>query len=79
VSFNKESHLQVAFDTGEKEYKTVKRKDEFGVAVDDVEIKSIIAHYTYHTFYPVFLKNIEEQKTEIRLDTIIPCSDSILS
>ncbi|HEU4495925.1 MAG TPA: zincin-like metallopeptidase toxin domain-containing protein [Flavobacterium sp.] len=72
VSFNKQDSLSVAFDTGQKELKIVRSKDDSGIAVDDVRMESIIAHYIYHPFYPVFLKNIEEQETEVKLDTIVP-------
>jgi len=72
IAFNKENNINVDFDTDKKELKTVKSSDEFGVEYDETVEKSIIAHYTYHPFYPIFLDNIEKQETEIKLDTIIP-------
>jgi len=72
ITFNKENNINVDFDTDKKEQKTVKSSDEFGVEYDETVEKSIIAHYTYHPFYPIFLDNIEKQETEIKLDTIIP-------
>ena len=72
VSFGKESDIKVAFDTGKTALETVKTKDDSGVYVDDVREKSIMAHYTYHPLYPIYLSNIESQETSIKLDIMIP-------
>lgn len=34
--------------------------------------KPIIKHFIYHPFYPIFIKDVQNQETDIKLNTIIP-------
>lgn len=65
----KERILQIAYDTGE--YETVMRP---GLKTDRlVPTKvEIVDHFWYHPFYPIYIKNLDKQETEIKLDSIIP-------
>ncbi|MDH6251798.1 hypothetical protein M2347_001525 [Chryseobacterium sp. H1D6B] len=69
INSQKERILQVAYDTGQ--YKTEMRP---GVKTDNLipTQVEIIDYFWYHPFYPIALKNIEKQETEIKLDSIVP-------
>lgn len=67
VMFDEENQIAVSFKTGQ--YKeTVNTQSRTAVPY----VKEIIANYNYHPFYPIFLKNIEKQETELNLDAIVP-------
>jgi len=42
------------------------------VWADEVREKESNENYTYHPFYPIFIKNLEEQETTITFETVIP-------
>lgn len=65
----KERILQIAYDTG-----TTKTEMRPSIKTDNLVATSIpvIDYFWYHPFYPVSLKNIEKQETEIKLDSIVP-------
>jgi hypothetical protein len=68
----KERFLQFKFDTG-KTRKVTKVHPKAGTYKADEEI---IDYYYYHPFYPVKIKNVDEdnqdQETAIKLDAIVP-------
>jgi hypothetical protein len=65
VSFVKNT-INVDFETGKHEKRD--KIDRFGEA-SKVEI---IDHYTYNPFYPIYIKDLESQETEIKFEKIIP-------
>lgn len=65
----KERILRVAYETGRYKYEM-----RPGLKTDNLISTpvQIIDYFWYHPFYPVSLKNIEKQDTEIKLDSIVP-------
>ncbi|WP_162926877.1 YwqJ-related putative deaminase [Flavobacterium psychrotrophum] len=61
----KERLLQVAYGTGK--YHTVASASKTGEKTEE-----IIEYFWYHPFHPVYLKNLDKQEAELKLDTIIP-------
>ena len=64
-----ETKLHVRFETG-------KYKEELRPALKSDRLEKvnvpIIADYDYHPFYPIYLKNVENQETSLKLDAIVP-------
>lgn len=65
----KERILQIAHDTGK--YKTEMRP---GLKTDNLVATriEIVDYFWYHPFYPIYIKNLDKQETELELDSIIP-------
>lgn len=65
----KERVLQIAYDTGK--YKTEMRP---GLKTDKLVATQveIVDYFWYHPFYPIYIKNLGKQETELKLDAIIP-------
>ena len=61
----KERIVQVAKGTGK--YRTVASYSRTGTKEEE-----IMEYFWYHPFHPVYLKNLEKQDTELKLDTIVP-------
>lgn len=58
--------IHIDFDTG---------KEEWGpniYAKSGEGYNPVIEHYIYHPYFPIFVTDVEKQKTELKFDTIIP-------
>lgn len=64
----KERLLNVAVTTDQ--YKKVTKITPKGDTYETRE--KIKEHFWYHPFYPVYLKNVEKQDSELKLDSIVP-------
>ncbi|GAA4760824.1 MULTISPECIES: hypothetical protein [Flavobacterium] len=70
VSFSENNRL-VNVDCKTKEDIIVKRLNiKTGTFYETREKK--VEHFTYHPFYPIYIKNLEEQETSIKLDAVVP-------
>lgn len=74
VSLSFETHhqkgrlLKTEYETG-KTQKVTKVHPKAGTYEVDEEI---VDQFWYHPFYPIYLKDIEKQETDIKLDSIVP-------
>ncbi|MCX6318446.1 MAG: hypothetical protein NTW29_14235 [Bacteroidetes bacterium] len=62
---DEESLLHVAYETGEKH-------SVLAPNITGEKEEEIIEYYWYHPFHPVYLKNIEQQDTKLKLERIVP-------
>lgn len=64
----KERFLEIEYETGEevKINRTTPKGDSEEAFVNEID------YFWYHPFYPIYLKNLENQETELKLDSIVP-------
>lgn len=69
VKFTKQD-IKIDFKTGK--FKDVEVNNPKFAGGKGTKKQEIVAHYTYHPFYPVYIKNVETQDTLITFNSIIP-------
>lgn len=69
IDYNKKQDLlDISLETGRYTYEYQDR----GKTGPQLVRKEIILDYKYHPLYPIIIPNLEEQKTEIKLKSIVP-------
>ncbi|MDN3695444.1 hypothetical protein QWZ06_26065 [Chryseobacterium tructae] len=77
------SNVSMSFDTHQQKerllktlYETGRFENEMrpGLKTDNLVSTSVevIHQFWYHPFYPIFLKDVENQETEMKLDSVVP-------